>query len=59
MTEKQLAAIARSLQEPTVIVEIKRPRKRDRSCSKQELIELQQGGWAYAERERLIRTWGA
>ena len=40
MTECQLAAIVRALQEPTVIVEIRRERKRNRSYSRQELIEL-------------------
>jgi hypothetical protein len=40
------------------IVEIKRQQKRKLSFTRQELIELQQGGWAYAERERLVRTWG-
>jgi hypothetical protein len=59
VTERQLAAIERARHGPVEIVEIKRERKRNLSFSRQELIELQQGGWAYAERERLIRTWGA
>jgi hypothetical protein len=59
MTERQLAAIERARHTPAVIVTIKRDRKRNLSFSRQELIELQQGGWAYAERDRLIKTWGA
>jgi hypothetical protein len=40
MTKKQLAAIERARHTPAVIVEIRRERKRSRSFTVQELIEL-------------------
>jgi len=58
MTDKQLAAIERARHAPAEIVEITPQRKRRRSLTMQERIELIQGHWADKERERLIRTWG-
>ena len=58
MTARQLAAIERARHTPAVLVSITRERKRNRSFTAQELIELVQGNWADRERDRLVRTWG-